>query len=102
MTGLSAHDQTLTILGLARCGLRLIDADTRQQLIDARRDQQALMGDLSRSDLEHITAGLGTIAAGLADTLCEYTADDPEELLKRLVHPVVDAAADAGDDEEGE
>lgn len=69
MTGRTIHELALVAAALARNALREDDARTRRELAQVERDQQLLMADLDRAELELVTGALAAYVAEIAEAL---------------------------------
>ncbi|MGH3482927.1 MAG: hypothetical protein ACRDPQ_06785, partial [Nocardioidaceae bacterium] len=69
MTGKTSHELALVAAALARNALRMDDARTRDELAQAECDQETLMADLDRAELELVTRALAGYVVEVADAL---------------------------------
>ncbi|MGH3477934.1 MAG: hypothetical protein ACRDQD_13970 [Nocardioidaceae bacterium] len=107
MTGRTSAELALVATALARNALRMDDAHTGDDLAQAERDQETLMADLDRAELELVTRALAGYVVEIADALAKKAGhpQSAERILEQAAHHLAALVAenppDVGD-EEGE
>lgn len=107
MTGRTSVELALVAAALARNALRMDDAHTRDELVQAERDQETLMADLDRVELELVTRALAGYVVEIADAFAKKAGhpQSAERILEQAAHHLAALVAenppDVGD-EEGE
>jgi len=96
MTGRSSHELALVAAALARNTLRMDDAHTGDERAQAERDQQTLMVDLDRPELELVTQALAGYVVELADALAKKAGhpQSAERILEQAAHHIAALAAE--------
>jgi hypothetical protein len=95
MTGRTSVELALIAAALARNALRMDAAHTRGELAQAERDQQTLMADLDRAELELVTRALAGYVVELADALAKKSGypQGAEQILEQAAHHLAALAA---------
>lgn len=101
MTDRPIHELAQVAAALARNALRIHDAHTKEERTQAAHDQQTLMADLDRAELEVVAQGLAALVAEVTEAFAKARAGSAQRLLERIVQRFAAEAAkeppDVGD-----
>jgi hypothetical protein len=90
MTGRTIHELALVAAALARNALREDDARTGRELAQVERDQQLLMADLDRAELELVTGALAAYVAEIAEALGKKAG---QQIAGRILEQAIQRSA---------
>jgi hypothetical protein len=103
MTGRTSLELALVATALAQNALRIDDAHTSDELAQAERDQETLMADLDRVELELVTRALAGYVGEIADALAKKAGHPQgaerilEETAARLASRAAEIPPDVGE-----